>query len=456
MASIKIGSDNAIAIDRKKRALELKNTNDLKKIFKSISNDVFALIKSGNSINAQEIAENYNVEFVKEIRDIMRKTIKIFGFSIRQTLEEKTELFFDLQNKFLEIDLDFKRVIEIEDATDSQIDQINKDFLLASSIFVANESEKQANFIKETNKKEIESAVLRSVDFYNQLLERARKKQQDLLNGNNTKFTFSKPEQLIDFIDNATLINISQRILEIESSRRDIVALNARKILLDNSQSRSELIAEQNIGLTESWARQEEAKLVNDAELITSSQSVIKIQKTWNAILDSKVREAHFEADGQTVGVKDFYIVGGESLMYPRDPNGSAGNTIRCRCVSEQSVNAFIKSIESIEKKEEIELVPTIEMANTARRALEWREKYNRGGTAVGVARARDISNRKNLSKETVGRMISFFARHKNNKSEFYELRDGEPTAWRIAWDLWGGNAGDSWSKSKWNQLNKD
>jgi len=92
---------------------------------------------------------------------------------------------------------------------------------------------------------------------------------------------------------------------------------------------------------------------------------------------------------------------------------------------------------------------PTQGMKDAASRALEWRKEYGRGGTSVGVARARDISNGSELSEDTVERMFSFFSRHETNKSKHYSAKetDGGPTAWRIAWDLWGGNAGFSWSR---------
>lgn len=92
---------------------------------------------------------------------------------------------------------------------------------------------------------------------------------------------------------------------------------------------------------------------------------------------------------------------------------------------------------------------PTEEMARVAERALEWRREYGRGGTEVGVARARDIANRANLSSETVGRMRSFFARHGALRSEHFGEKepDGGPSAWRIAWDLWGGDPGRTWSE---------
>ena len=46
---------------------------------------------------------------------------------------------------------------------------------------------------------------------------------------------------------------------------------------------------------------------------------------------------------------------------------------------------------------EDLDLKPTESMANNARRGLELRRKFGRGGTAVGVARARDLANRKEL-----------------------------------------------------------
>ena len=95
---------------------------------------------------------------------------------------------------------------------------------------------------------------------------------------------------------------------------------------------------------------------------------------------------------------------------------------------------------------------PTAEMADVARQALEWRREYNRGGTEVGVARARDISNRASLPLDTIGRMVSFFARHEVNKQAegFSAGEDGFPSAGRIAWDLWGGDPGKAWADGIW------
>jgi hypothetical protein len=75
---------------------------------------------------------------------------------------------------------------------------------------------------------------------------------------------------------------------------------------------------------------------------------------------------------------------------------------------------------------------------------LQWRKKYKRGGTAVGVARANQFMNKENLSISTVKRMFSFFSRHEVDKQAegFRQGEKGYPSAGRIAWALWGGDAG--------------
>ena len=91
---------------------------------------------------------------------------------------------------------------------------------------------------------------------------------------------------------------------------------------------------------------------------------------------------------------------------------------------------------------------PTQEMADEAELGLKWREEYGRGGTEVGVARARDISNRRNLSFDTVQRMNSYFARHEVDKEAtgWNQGEEGFASAGRIAWQLWGGDAGRDWA----------
>jgi hypothetical protein len=80
-----------------------------------------------------------------------------------------------------------------------------------------------------------------------------------------------------------------------------------------------------------------------------------------------------------------------------------------------------------------------------AKRGLELRREYGRGGTAVGVARARDLSKRHfHYLLPAIKRMNFMLTRHEvDKKGEGW----GTDSAGYIAWLLWGGDAGWSWVK---------
>ena len=97
---------------------------------------------------------------------------------------------------------------------------------------------------------------------------------------------------------------------------------------------------------------------------------------------------------------------------------------------------------------------PPVIVAQRAQEGLDLRAEYGRGGLShrqaaaagvgSGVQRALDLSARENVSPKTIKRMISFFARHRQNKDN--TTKSGEPSAGRIAWLLWGGDEGEKWA----------
>ncbi len=109
-------------------------------------------------------------------------------------------------------------------------------------------------------------------------------------------------------------------------------------------------------------------------------------------------------------------------------------------------------------KYESINFSPPQGVREEAKRGLEWRKEHNRGGTAVGVARARDLSNGKNISPDTARRMKAYFDRHEVDKQGegFTPGEDGFPSAGRIAWALWGGDAGQAWANKLVRQMNAE
>jgi len=101
---------------------------------------------------------------------------------------------------------------------------------------------------------------------------------------------------------------------------------------------------------------------------------------------------------------------------------------------------------------------PNEAMKEEAQRGLDWRNEFGRGGTEVGIARARDIVNGRDLSEETIGRMVSYFARHEVDKEAegFRPGEDGYPSNGRIAWALWSGDPGKTWAEREWAKIKND
>ena len=93
---------------------------------------------------------------------------------------------------------------------------------------------------------------------------------------------------------------------------------------------------------------------------------------------------------------------------------------------------------------------PNEQMAAAARRGLKLREASspsNRGGTAVGLARANQFAKRQSVSLDVVKRTFSFLSRAR----VYY--RPGENTPGTQAYLLWGGPAGLTWAKNILDQI---
>lgn len=82
-------------------------------------------------------------------------------------------------------------------------------------------------------------------------------------------------------------------------------------------------------------ARTETARAVNWGQNEFAKNCGIPLKKKWLSARDSAVRPSHREADGQIADLYAPFIVDGEALEYPGDPNASPGNTINCRCTVE-------------------------------------------------------------------------------------------------------------------------
>jgi len=107
---------------------------------------------------------------------------------------------------------------------------------------------------------------------------------------------------------------------------------------------------------------------------------------------------------------------------------------------------------------EDIDFSPPAGVRAEAQQGLDWRREYGRGGTAVGIARARDLSNGTTISADTAKRIKAFFDRHEIDKQAegFRPGEEGYPSNGRIAWALWGGDPGYSWAKKLVRQIDAE
>ncbi len=125
---------------------------------------------------------------------------------------------------------------------------------------------------------------------------------------------------------------------------------------------------------------------------------------------------------------------------------------------TEQQKALYANEPELAAKYESIDFTPPQGVRDEAEKGLAWRREFGRGGTGVGIARARDLSNGVKISPDTAKRMKAYFDRHEVDKQgEGFSLgEDGFPSNGRIAWALWGGDAGQSWANKLVRQMNAE
>lgn len=129
---------------------------------------------------------------------------------------------------------------------------------------------------------------------------------------------------------------ITQAMLGLESpfdaQRRisDIFGIRDDARKLTGISARAQATFRTEVGRIQSIATQARQQQVAD--------KVDDIEKRWVTKGDSRTRSGHLAAHGQSVPVDGFFLVARErgerkeELRFPKDPRGSAGNVINCRC----------------------------------------------------------------------------------------------------------------------------
>lgn len=102
----------------------------------------------------------------------------------------------------------------------------------------------------------------------------------------------------------------------------------------------------------------------------------------------------------------------------------------------------------------EAQRTPPAAVAREAEKGLKLREEHGRGGTEVGVGRARQLKARKPVPVKDIKAMHAYFARHKVDKRGKSWGDADKPSAGYIAWLLWGGEPGKTWADGLREKMN--
>lgn len=79
-------------------------------------------------------------------------------------------------------------------------------------------------------------------------------------------------------------------------------------------------------------ARTETIGAANAGAMFAAKSTGLPLKKEWLATMDTRTRETHAEADGQTRGMDEPFTVGGFLMEQPGDPSAPPGEVINCRC----------------------------------------------------------------------------------------------------------------------------
>lgn len=207
----------------------------------------------------------------------------------------------------------------------------------------------------------------------------------------------------------------------------------------------------------EFWDKKQELWMVSEGEarmrVCASCKHVDRSPETQDCIIDGPVGE--WDESSLPVDPK-FVDVEGMPVWYCKRWNMTVIPIRVCdHWEKEDEGEGEEDEYKGLEVKGGKTFKPTDGMASAAQRALKWKKEGKPGGTRVGLARAGQLVRKENLTESTVLRMYSFFSRHEVDKraTGFNSGEEGFPTPGRVAWDLWGGDGGYTWSKAKRDQI---
>lgn len=241
----------------------------------------------------------------KTIKDIFINIFNSFYLSSTMTASEKIAE----ANKYGRLDKLIETIsINLTDTNKENVSIINNN---ASTIYQTNYN----SIINELNKLGIEAEKYTKKESYTATKE------------NENPFTNIALDEKIDKAENEKLLRI-KLTSDIINNKTSAASLKSVK---ETYEKNLQLL--QNINNNETFRIKNLARLnaMQDSQQKANSKGKVLL-KVWKTRGDSKVRDRHARASGQVADLDRPFYVGGEKLMYPKDPNGSPTNITGCRC----------------------------------------------------------------------------------------------------------------------------
>ena len=274
--------------------------------------------------NPHKIADSYISKANKETQKEFQESYKQIKSLMLEELG-KIDLTETAEKKFNDI--------QKYDRLETLSDKIT-DILIISTINGINRLNKaNTDIYIDTFNKEVQKAnkSLKQAD----ITLKEIKKQQGKENAEETKTYFDK--LAVEKVKTKAFLKDKVKRALGNGLQESITGLGIYSLVKKVAQSQLNEIAT----ITDNQGINVEQKAIYDVgeeiETVIKKKKVIHT-KTWHTERDAKVRPAHKQVDGKTVNWGDYFVVGGERMYRPKDPNGSAKNVINCRCWLENNI----------------------------------------------------------------------------------------------------------------------
>jgi uncharacterized protein with gpF-like domain len=273
-------------------------------------------------MNRQEFINKQKIKILK----LKLSLEKPFITDLKDYFKRQEKVLFSNRNDIVDIkpilDKQYKRisnnVIKRNKKAVNKIDEAVETFLIGRA-------KKQSNYITDTTRKDIEKSIkyareeLAKENIYNPSSEVLMKIASRIFRS----LSISRPNT----------IAITETSSTVENTKRVIVkeTHDSLKVAIVKGDSQE---AQDLADYCEDITSQEVVDRMDRLDPFSAITMVNNAVKTWATMGDAKVREWHNEADGQTVGIDEPFMVMGEMLMFPSDDSlgASAGNIVNCRC----------------------------------------------------------------------------------------------------------------------------